>query len=117
MHLTSWLEACTDEAGIDLGRVGAKLAQYAKDMHYTHIELLPIMEHPLDASWGYQLVGFYAATSRLGRPADVMAFIDACHAQGIGVILDWVPGHFCKDAPGLYEYDLSLIHISRGRAV
>ena len=54
VHLTSWLEACTDESGIDLGRVGAKLAQYAKDMHYTHIELLPIMEHPLDASWGYQ---------------------------------------------------------------
>ncbi len=105
VHLTSWLEACTDEAGIDLGRVGEKLAQYAKDMHYTHIELLPIMEHPLDASWGYQLLGFYAATARLGQPSDVMAFIDACHAQGIGVILDWVPGHFCKDAPGLYEYD------------
>ena len=88
VHLTSWLEACTDEKGIDMSVVGARLAQYAKDMHYTHIELLPIMEHPLDASWGYQPLGFYAATARLGKPDDLMAFIDACHGLDIGVILD-----------------------------
>jgi 1,4-alpha-glucan branching enzyme len=105
VHLTSWLEAVTDDKGIDLGSVGAKLAQYAKDMNYTHIELLPVMEHPLDASWGYQLTGYYATTARLGKPRDLMAFIDACHALDIGVIIDWVPGHFCKDEPGLYQFD------------
>jgi len=105
VHLPSWLETCSEKEGINMARVGSRLARYARDMHYTHIELMPIMEHPLDDSWGYQITGYYAPTARLGKPADVMAFIDACHAEGVGVILDWVPGHFCKDDHGLYHFD------------
>lgn len=105
VHPTSWLEACTDEAGIDFGKVGKKLAQYARRMHYTHVELMPVMEYPLDMSWGYQLTGFYAVTARLGEPDNLKRFVDACHKEGVGVILDWVPGHFCKDGHGLIDFD------------
>ncbi|GLX66315.1 1,4-alpha-glucan branching protein GlgB [Paenibacillus glycanilyticus] len=82
-----------------------ELPAYAADMGYTHIELMPLAEHPYDRSWGYQGTGFYAATSRYGEPQQLMAFVDRCHGLGIGVILDWVPGHFAKDAPGLRQFD------------
>ena len=82
-----------------------ELIPYAVDMGYTHLELLPVMEHPLDASWGYQVTGFFAATARHGHPSGLMEFIDRAHCAGLGVILDWVPGHFCRDSHGLGRFD------------
>jgi 1,4-alpha-glucan branching enzyme len=103
VHLGSWRRN-PDGTVLNYREIARRLSQYVVEMGYTHVELLPVMEHPLDASWGYQVTGYYSATSRYGTPDDFRAFVDCLHASGIGVILDWVPGHFPKDAfgwPGL----------------
>ena len=114
VHLGSWRQHDVPRAGEQDVPPGAfytyreladTLVPYAKDMGYTHIELMPVMEHPLDGSWGYQVTGYFAATSRYGGPKDLMYLIDRCHRAGLGVILDWVPGHFCRDSHGLGRFN------------
>jgi 1,4-alpha-glucan branching enzyme len=104
VHLGSWMR---DRAGgfLSYRELAHKLVDYVKKMGYTHLELLPVMEHPLDASWGYQTIGYFSITSRSGQPEDFMYFVDHCHQNGIGVIMDWVPAHFPKDAHGLAYFD------------
>jgi 1,4-alpha-glucan branching enzyme len=104
VHLGSWLRHPGGES-LSYRELADRLIPYVKDLGFTHIELLPITEHPYEPSWGYQVTNYYAPTSRYGRPEELMAFIDACHCQGIGVILDWVPAHFPKDAFALAWYD------------
>lgn len=104
VHLGSWKKRGNGDF-IDYKDLAKDLAAYVKDMGYTAIELLPVTEHPLDDSWGYQCTGYFAPTSRFGTPKDFMWFVNHMHKNGILVLLDWVPSHFCKDAQGLYEFD------------
>ena len=107
MHLASWMRPVpTDEESYNTyAQIAERLVPYVLEMGFTHIELMPVMEHPYDGSWGYQGTGFFAPTSRFGNPQDFAAFVDAFHNAGIGVILDWVPSHFPYDAHGLYLFD------------
>ncbi len=107
MHLASWMRPFPSDEGSynTYAQIAERLIPYVLQMGFTHIELMPVMEHPFDGSWGYQGTGFFAPTSRFGNPQDFAAFVNAFHNAGIGVILDWVPSHFPYDAHGLYLFD------------
>jgi 1,4-alpha-glucan branching enzyme len=106
VHLGSWMRVPEDNyRWLTYRELADKLIPYVKDLGYTHIELMPISEHPFDGSWGYQTIGYYAVTSRHGTPDEFKFFVDRCHQEGIGVLIDWVPAHFPKDGHGLAYFD------------
>ena len=111
VHLGSWRRHADGPTPfLDWDELAATLVPYASDLGFTHLELLPISEHPFDGSWGYQPIGLYAPTARFGDPAGFRRFVESCHAQGLGVILDWVPAHFPSDAHGLARFDGSHLY-------
>lgn len=107
VHLASWMrpDKNDEESYNSYAQITERLVPYVKEMGFTHVELMPVMEHPFDGSWGYQGTGFFAPTSRFGSPQQFMEMVDALHQAGIGVILDWVPSHFPYDAHGLFKFD------------
>lgn len=108
LHLGSWKrneELVEVQSFHTYEEIMDELIDYVLEHSYTHIELMPLYEHPFDGSWGYQATGYYAASSRYGEPKDLMKLINRCHEAGIGVLMDWVPGHFCRDAHGLFKFD------------
>ena len=104
VHLESWMRKPSHES-LSYRELAERLVSYVSDLGYTHLELMPVMEHPFSGSWGYQVTGYFAPTSRFGTPDDFRYFVECCHRAGLGVILDWVPGHFPRDAHGLWRFD------------
>jgi len=106
MHPGSWQHDPNRENGwMNYRDIATRIVDYCKEFGFTHVELMPITEHPFTGSWGYQTVGYFAPTSRYGTPEDLMFFVDHCHQNGIGVLVDWVPAHFPKDGHGLAKFD------------
>jgi len=106
VHLSSWRRSPDNpEAYLSYDDIARDLVPYVQDLGFTHVEFMPVMEHPFDGSWGYQLTGYFAPTARFGDPQGFMRLVDALHQAGIGVILDWVPAHLPGDSHGLFEFD------------
>src|SRR5690606_37675552 len=103
-HLGSWKRA-EENRFLTYGELAAQLPEYVRGLNFTHVELLPVSEHPLDESWGYRTTGYFSPTSRHGTPDEFRAFVDRCHQQSLGVLLDWVPAHFPRDAHALANFD------------